>query len=140
MDSKQKDLQRKRLGAEGEEQACRVLQERGHEILRRNFRAGHKEIDIICRDGADLRFVEVKTRREPVEGEAWEAVDMAKQRRIARAAGSFLSSLVSAPEKNGGRRFYPEECHFDIITIVWDRDGNYSRTDYIQDAFYLMYT
>lgn len=140
MDSRQKDRQRKTLGAEGEEQACRMLQEYGYEILRRNFRAGHKEIDIICRDGADLRFVEVKTRREPMEGEAWEAVDASKQRSIARAAGSFLSSLISAPKENGKRGFYPEECHFDIITIVWDRDGNYNRTDYIQDAFYLMYT
>ena len=136
-DSKEKDKKRKQLGTEGEEQACRVLQERGYEILERNFRAGHTEIDIICRDGADLRFVEVKTRREPVEGQAWEAVDAAKQRRIGRAAASYLSSLSAG--KAGKEAFRPNECHFDVITIVWDRSDSCCRTDYIQDAYFLMF-
>jgi len=54
-----------RRGARGEKLARRFLRSHGYKILYRNFRAcGGGEIDIVCRDGDTLVFVEVKTRSD----------------------------------------------------------------------------
>ena len=50
------------LGKKGEEIAAQYLSEKGYEILERNWRNRHKEIDIIAKDGNELVIVEVKTR------------------------------------------------------------------------------
>ena len=138
--TKEKDIWRKMLGRNGEDIACLMLQERGFRILDRNFRYGRQEIDIVCLDGTALRFVEVKTRREPVEGEAWEAVTPAKMRNIGRAAQRYLDSFRSRRSGRTGPRIPDiEEIFFDIVTVVWDEDMvNYS-LEYIQDAFRLLY-
>ena len=39
------------LGRRGEDVACEFLEELGHQIVRRNYRSGHLEIDIISTDG-----------------------------------------------------------------------------------------
>lgn len=78
------------LGAEGEERAARFLVERGYRIVDRNVRAGGVEIDIVARKGAQLIFAEVKTRSSARFGRPEEAVDPAKQRRLVRAAASWL--------------------------------------------------
>ena len=138
-----RDTRIKRLGVSGEDLACRMLLDRGYELLERNFRSGHKEVDIICRDGDDIRFVEVKARKEPVEGEPWEAVTPAKQRRIGRVAAAYLSFLSAGGRpslSDSALHFCPGESHFDIVSIVWDRDGRYSRAEYIEDAYCLIFT
>ena len=50
-------------GREGELIASRFLSSKGFEIIARNFRIDHKEIDIIAREGEFLVFVEVKLDR-----------------------------------------------------------------------------
>lgn len=134
MDLKGKDLQRKTLGRQGEEIAVSMLEGMGYEIISCNWHSGSKEIDIICRDGADLRFVEVKTRKLPMEGEPWEAVDRRKQMNIGRAARAFLAS-----ERCRGVGVKINECHFDVVTVVWDEDGENCTKEYIPDAFFLLY-
>ncbi len=57
------------FGKWGEDVAVNYLQENGFEILARNWRHEHKEIDIIAQREGKLYFVEVKTRH----GEAWNA-------------------------------------------------------------------
>lgn len=47
-------------GREGEELACRYLQEQGHEIVARNFRNRLGEVDIIARKKDSIFFIEVK--------------------------------------------------------------------------------
>lgn len=126
-----KDAGRKMLGEQGERIASEFLQERGCSVLRRNYRSAHREIDIVARQGNDLRFVEVKTRKEPVQGEAWEAVNLSKQRNVARAAKAFLA------RECGGMNV--DECHFDVVTIVWDRFCKEYKLEYFPDAFYLIY-
>ena len=53
---------RKEVGEWGEMHACNWLRRQGVEILHRNWRSGHKEIDFIGRSGDELIFVEVKCR------------------------------------------------------------------------------
>ena len=63
-------------------------------MLYRNFRAPHGgEVDLVCRDGDTLVFVEVKTRRTSEFGEPAEAVTPSKQELIARGALAWLKLL-----------------------------------------------
>ncbi len=50
------------IGRAGEEFACRYLVAKGYTILRRNYRSGHLETDIICENETHVLFVEVKSR------------------------------------------------------------------------------
>ena len=49
------------IGKRGEEEACSFLVGEGHRILRRNWRAGHLEVDVISLKDSTLHIVEVKT-------------------------------------------------------------------------------
>jgi len=80
-----------RRGARGEKLARRFLRSRGYKILYRNFRAcGGGEIDIVCRDGDTLIFVEVKTRSDEDFGRPIEAVDRQKQLRVFKGGLAWL--------------------------------------------------
>jgi putative endonuclease len=55
------------LGATGEQIAAAHLERAGWTILARNWRhSTYGELDIIARDGDELVFVEVRTRRGPL--------------------------------------------------------------------------
>jgi len=58
-------LSKKELGEKGEQLAVDFLIENGFEIIERNYRYGHGEIDIIAKDPSDnfTAFIEVKTRQ-----------------------------------------------------------------------------
>ncbi|MCK4657443.1 MAG: YraN family protein, partial [candidate division Zixibacteria bacterium] len=47
-----------------EKLAAGYLESQGFDILERNFRVGHKEIDIIAKDDKTVVFVEVKGVRQ----------------------------------------------------------------------------
>jgi putative endonuclease len=80
-------------------------------ILRRNFRARTGgEIDIVCRDGDVLVFVEVKSRASDAYGSPASAVDRKKRRLIKRAAMAWLRMLEMP-----GIAF-----RFDIVEVVGD--------------------
>ena len=51
------------LGEWGEEVAVRYLEQKGYVILERDWKSGHRDIDIIAQDKDTIVFVEVKTRR-----------------------------------------------------------------------------
>jgi putative endonuclease len=82
------------LGRRGERLAARHLRRLGYKVLYRNFRhRGSGEIDIVCRHGEVLVFVEVKTRSSENFGRPLGAVDRKKQRRIIRGAMAWLRML-----------------------------------------------
>jgi putative endonuclease len=79
-----------RSGAEAERSVRRFYRLRGYRILGANVRAGGNELDIILRRGSRLVVCEVKARSGPGYGDPWEAVGPEKQRRLRRAAESWL--------------------------------------------------
>ncbi len=98
-----------RLGREGEDAAVRHLRGNGYKILRRNFRAPHGgEVDVVCRHGNELVFVEVKTRSGENFGRPFEAVDAKKRRLIIRGAMKWLR-LLEMPDVT---------FRFDVVEIV----------------------
>ncbi|MDO4262438.1 MAG: YraN family protein [Eubacteriales bacterium] len=102
-------MNRRRTGAQYEEQAARWLQERGFRIEERNYRCPLGEIDLIARDDPYLVFVEVKYRSDGRSGDPSEAVDGRKRRRICRAAAFYCKE-----------RRIPEDCpcRFDVVSVL----------------------
>ena len=101
-------------GQLGEDIACRYLEGLGQTVLARNWRSGHLEIDIVTADGkGSLRFVEVKTRVEPVAMAPELQVNATKQRRLASAARAYLND-PGAPKPLAGSG----ESFFDIVSVV----------------------
>ncbi len=95
------------LGQRYESIAEQLLSGLGYEVVERNFTCRGGEIDLVCRDGEVLVFVEVRGRRGARYGDAEATVDARKQRRVVRAAWVFLL-----------RRSLGEPiCRFDVIGI-----------------------
>ncbi len=83
-----------RRGAAGEKLAGRFLRRNGFKILYRNFRGrSGGEIDLVCRDGDTLVFVEVKTRSREDFGRPFDAVGRDKQMRLSRGGLAWLRML-----------------------------------------------
>ena len=79
------------VGARAEDAACAFLRDRGYEILARNLRLGHGELDIVARRDGVTAFVEVKYRRDGRFGTPAEAVTPLKMRRILDAATCYAA-------------------------------------------------
>jgi putative endonuclease len=84
-------LQKKELGANGEELAARYLMSQGYRILERNYRIRLGEIDIIAEQGKDLVFIEVKTRSDTLFGSPLDSVTIPKQRQLSKVALEYMS-------------------------------------------------
>ena len=97
------------LGRRSEDIACDYLRSRGWRILARNFRSGHKEVDIVARLGHTVAFVEVKARARTDCGHPLEAINWAKRREIAQVARAWLRANAIAGA----------EYRFDAIAITW---------------------
>ena len=110
------------LGKQGEEIAAQYLIEKGYEIVERNWRNKHKEIDIIAKDGKFLVIVEVKTRQTDEYGNPDIAVTRKKQRLIISAANAYLF-----------QKKLDIDTRFDIISIIF-KDGE-PVIEHIEDAF-----
>ena len=84
--------ERGRLGRYGEDLAVRYLRDLGLQVLDRNWRCEHGEVDVVALDGDCVVFCEVKTRRPSRFGEPVEAVTFAKAARLRRLAAAYLAS------------------------------------------------
>ena len=112
------------LGARGERMALEYLRDyEGYQIVARNFQVplgrglrGQKltaEIDVIAYDDDTLAFIEVKTRRSDDLIAPDRAVDLRKQRQIARAARRYRQLM----------KVYQEPYRYDVVTVVPGETG-----------------
>lgn len=112
------------LGRAGEDLAAAYLEGRGMTIVERNFRCPRGEIDIIARDGDELVFVEVKTRRSLRLGSPLEAITPVKLVRIRRLVGIWLSrqtEFIAAIRIDGlGIVMSPEPQYFHVENLQAD--------------------
>ncbi len=79
-------------GAAAERRARRFYRLRGYRVLAVNARAGGNELDIILRRGGRLVVAEVKAKGGEGYGDPAEMVGPEKQRRLRRAAESWLAA------------------------------------------------
>lgn len=100
-------MSNKEFGHWGEEVAADYLESKGYRILERDWRSGHRDIDIVARNVDSVVFVEVKTRRTNDFGEPYEAVNYQKKRNLLSAINHYI-------------KYKSLDLHtrFDIISIV----------------------
>jgi putative endonuclease len=121
---------RQRLGMAAENLVADRLAAARWQVVERNARSRHGELDIVALDGRTLVFVEVKAGRA---GAAFGperpvlSVDFRKQLRIRRLATAWM----------GERRDLPryDEIRFDAIGVTYDRDGRIADYEHIEGAF-----
>ena len=111
------------LGKKGEDLAAAYLQEKGYRIIRRNWRSGKNEVDIIAEDGDFIVFAEVKTRSADFLIDPASAVTREKQRSLIHLAENYIKWY------NVSR-----ECRLDIIRVIQKNDK--FEIDHIEDVFY----
>jgi putative endonuclease len=105
---------RRTLGQEAENTAARFLERAGLSVIERNVRFAHGEIDLVCRDGGVVVFVEVKCRHARWGDAPAEAVSWHKQRRLTRLAEHYLK----------WRRLQHARCRFDVVAVTIQDDGS----------------
>lgn len=110
------------LGRWGEDLAVEYLETKGYSILDRNWKSGHKDIDIIARTAEEIVFVEVKTRSSAGYGDPWEAVNYGKLRNLQSAINHYIHyRQIDLPVR------------FDIISIV-ATDPSHPEIEHIEDV------
>ena len=80
----------------------------GHRVIARNWRSGRDELDLICRDGAVLVFIEVRARDASALVSGYHSVNVKKKKALQRAAKSYLKQLQKPPK----------HFRFDVIDIA----------------------
>ena len=83
-------MNRKQTGNQGEQQAKKLLKNKGYTFLQQNYRTRYGEIDLIFRHNNIYIFVEVKTRNNTTQGLPQEAVTSYKISKICKVAQQFL--------------------------------------------------
>jgi putative endonuclease len=79
------------FGRHCEDLAVAHLLRGGWQIVERNYRFGHREIDVIARRGSLVIFVEVKGRRGHAWGHPLEAINARKRLEIQRVAAQWVA-------------------------------------------------
>jgi putative endonuclease len=108
-------LPRAGSGWSAERRAVRWYRLRGWRILGENVWAAGNELDLIVRRGRTLRFVEVKEKRGTWFGDPLEMITAEKQRRLRRAAATWLGAR---PDLGG------LAVGFDVVAV---REGRVQR-------------
>ena len=84
-----KKMTNKDTGNKGEELAVQALEERGFNILERNWHFKYWEVDIIASRENRLHFVEVKTRTNQKFGYPEESITRDKMQSLKNAAEAY---------------------------------------------------
>jgi putative endonuclease len=117
-------LDRVQRGRNGEEAAAAFLLGRGYEVLARNQRTPVGELDLVCRQGAEVVVVEVKARRHEEYGTGMEAIGPRKAGRLRAAALWWLSD----------RGLFPCLVRFDAVVVSIDGGGTPLKLQHLQDV------
>lgn len=111
-----------KIGNKGEELAADFLVTKGYEIVTKNYRHKHAEIDLIAKKENVLVFVEVKTRSSVLFGEPEAFVTNKKASKVMEGAEQFMI------ENN-----WHGNIRFDIVSV---KTGSTEVIEHFEDAFY----
>jgi len=123
-DSLPKDSLRKALGRFGETYACHELQRRGYTIVERNVRFASGEIDIVAREGGELVFIEVKTRKPSRFALPEDAVSRGRMAHLERAIDQYLA----------GRNITDAAFRIEVAAIDVSPTGHVTRFEVLDDV------
>ncbi len=114
----------KDIGSVGEDKACEYLKGLGWEIIERNFRSTHGEVDIIAKDKDTIVFVEVKNYSSRSFYKPVFSITKGKKQCIIHAARTFLYI----------KQIKDMYCRFDVIAI-YRTYGTGEEIEYFKNAF-----
>jgi putative endonuclease len=120
------NLDKKELAKRGEDLAATILADKGYEIIERNYRFSHGEIDIIAIDPKDncTVFVEVKSRQNLEFGEPEYSITKNKQKQVRKMAELYLFD----------KGITEIDCRFDVFAILFE-DLNNPELNHYENAF-----
>jgi putative endonuclease len=110
-------------GNKGELLAANYLQEKGYEILKRNYRWKRYELDLIAKKDDLLVFVEVKTKTSTKFGQPEASVTQKKASQLMVAAEQYIFEIN-----------WNKPIRFDIIAIIITKES--IEIEHLIDAFY----
>jgi putative endonuclease len=110
-------------GTQGEEIAVAHLLKNGYQIVARNWRYKHLEIDIIASINGTLVIAEVKLRSNAFYGNPEEFVTKSKQKKLIKAADFYIR------ENN-----INWETRFDVVAVI--QNPNELNVEHFVAAFY----
>ena len=112
------------LGRRGEDLAHRFLRRKGFTIVARNYRlgSGTAEADLIAWDGAELVFIEVKTRRSGEYGPPDRAVGDEKRAHLFRVAREYARKTDTPWDR----------VRFDLVSVIL---SDPPQLDWLRGAF-----
>lgn len=112
----------KQQGDRGEYIASHFLEQKGFEILERNYRYKRAELDLICLKDNLLIFVEVKARTRKDYGMPEDAVNDHKITQLQAAAEDYIYAIN-----------WQKDIRFDIVSVNLKDEKDIL---HIEDAFY----
>ncbi|MBI4863147.1 MAG: YraN family protein [Candidatus Riflebacteria bacterium] len=110
-------------GARGGALAARLRARHGYRVLERNYRTRAGEIDLVCRHGSCLVFVEVRTASGAGYGHPVESLTAAKRNRLWRTGLHYLTY----------RRPPQAMTRFDLVAIEMGSDGSLERYQIVEN-------
>jgi len=116
-------MKKKDVGEKGENIATIFLETKGFNIIERNWRHKHLEVDIIASIDKKLHFVEVKTRTNLKYGLPEESISQTKMDHLKVAAEAYLEQHSEW-----------ELLQFDVISIMMTSNGE--DLFFIEDVFF----
>ncbi len=96
------------IGRAYEELAAQFFLDKHYTILHRNYRAGHREIDLIVKKDNVIAFVEVKAAKSKSMGHPAERVNKKKITNLTKAAQQYLIE----------NKITDADLRFDVITFL----------------------
>jgi putative endonuclease len=118
---------RKEAGEAGEGAALKYLENKGLQLLLRNYRCRGGEIDLVMLDDATLALIEVRLRSDLRYGGAAASVDTRKQQRLTVAARHLLTMKPALARYR---------ARFDVIALT-PQANDELKIDWLRDAFRL---
>lgn len=106
-------------GAHGESAAAEFLHRNGYRVIQRNYRSKWGEIDIVCRRGSTVVFVEVKTKKGNLYGSPWEMVSSWKARQVQKMGETWCREYG-----------WTGLCRVDAVGVVLGHDGDVEKIDH----------
>jgi len=116
---------KQKLGGRGEAAAARLLVAKRYRILDRNWRRGRLELDLVCEDGDEVVFVEVKTRTSGTLTSPADGMSPKKRQSLIKAARCWLAA----------HQAWDRACRFDVVCVT--DAGQELRLEHHTNAFAL---
>jgi putative endonuclease len=115
--------QRNAVGKSGEDLAVEFLRKQGLRVLARNYRTRFGELDVICRKGRTIVFVEVRSRTGDSGRPAEESLTPKKVDHLLKCAQAWLAK----------KKLDRNPVRFDLVAV--DFSGELPRLSHYPAAF-----